>query len=807
MKLRPPLYATFLLLAPAASGALYWDGGYANIADPGDGVSAGGSGTWDLTLKNWDQVLDQPHLAWDNTAEETAIIAGAAGDIIDIGVPITAAALTLNGPVTVDLTANDLTLNGSTIGTGINATAAATIKSTDGTGYLVVGANQKWTNSSGILTISAPVDTGTNLLTLETKSNNLDVSGKISGTGGLTITSAYTSGTTPTATSNPTLNNANDYTGTTTVSGWIWLNSGGLAAFGADPSDLVFNTGGVRLTGTGTVTRGIILTGNSGISKTAGTTTLEGKITGTGNLVISANFGATSPVVLAAANDFTGDCVNGPDGIVRLAHVDALSKASMTWADNNGRSAYDLTTSNLAYIIGGLKSVTNKSGNLNLGTGLGGDGTGAVSFGTNNQSNTYIGVLSGAAGFTKIGSGTQTLIGENAYTGNTVVAEGTLKLGKIAGQTGISCTTGASGTNVKRLTNLATATVNNAYIGQAVTGALIPAGARITQINSTSQVTLDLGPTTVSTPTSVNFADMLGTIAASPIIEVKSGATLDVASYPWTLEASQTLGGTGTVVGTITAAGTLAPGLAATGTLTTGDVSLTGTFTCTLDGADCDKLAASALTLSSAKLSFSIANPPTTASYVIATYTGAAPAPFAVVENLPSGYGLDYATPGEIRLVGGSTPPAYDTWATAAGLTPANHAKDQDPDFDGVNNLLEFAMGGNPLSGSNGGKLLAVVQEVSGSPALTLTLAVRNGATFAVGPNNTQTATVDGITYQIESSFDLTNWNGAISEVTPAMPLPAPDESPPTGYQYHTFKTAGPVSTILTDLIRVKVSE
>ena len=40
---------------------------------------------------------------------------------------------------------------------------------------------------------------------------------------------------------------------------------------------------------------------------------------------------------------------------------------------------------------------------------------------------------------------------------------------------------------------------------------------------------------------------------------------------------------------------------------------------------------------------------------------------------------------------------AYDTWATAKGLSAANNGANLDPDNDGTSNLAEFAFNGNPL--------------------------------------------------------------------------------------------------------------
>jgi hypothetical protein len=75
---------------------------------------------------------------------------------------------------------------------------------------------------------------------------------------------------------------------------------------------------------------------------------------------------------------------------------------------------------------------------------------------------------------------------------------------------------------------------------------------------------------------------------------------------------------------------------------------------------------------------------------------------------------------------------------------------------------------------------------VTGGDALTLTLRVRSGATFA--GSTALTATKDGVTCRIEGSTDLSTWSADIDEVTPALAagLPAPD----SGWEYRTFRIA-----------------
>lgn len=913
MKNRSVVIALSLALSTPSlwSATLTWDIQPGTLG-AGDSIITGGSGTWDTTLANWTTDGGANNLAWDNSSLHTAVISGASGTVT-LGADIEATSLTISTASTVATSGWWLYLHGT--GTAINASASATIS---GSGKIFVKNNQSWSNSSGSLLVSCPVDTGANLLTLNTGNNNIDVTGKISGTGGLTVNSTG-GATSVSASGNATLNNANDYTGTTKVSGgYFWLNSGGLEALGADTSDIEISSGGFRLQGTGTISRGLAITGNCGISKISGDTTITGKISGTGSFTASANFAVAARVIFSSMNEHTGATLVGPDGILRLAHVDAVKNSTLRWADNNGRSVFDLSNANLAYNIGGLGSATlnNTSNNLNLGSATAAGGSGLVSVGGNNQSNLYVGILSGTAGLRKVGSGTQTMYGTNAYTGNTVIANGTLKLGKLAGQSNVSVTTGTTGTNVNRLT---VPSSTNLYIGQSVTGTLIPTGARITNINSGTQVTLSTAPTSANTATTVSFLDFDGSVTTSPVIEVQSTGILDVTAYPWTLQSTQTLGGTGTVSGAASIEGIISPALASTGTLTTGNLSFasTGSYECTLDGTNADTLAAGTLSVTTgAKVAFT--GTPTAPSYVIATYTGAAPAPFATDASLPAGYSLDYSESGKIKLVSGGAPEIaveqplltdipnngtksfgsvlvgqdtslvftikntgtaaleglthvmsgsgdftltaspvapvtgpggtttftirfaptsagpknasisfvtndndenpfvillsgtgttpYLNWAGDKGLTAENRAPNLDPDKDGANNLLEFALGGEPTISGNSGVTSLATQTIGLDSVMTYTIATRAGTTFAAGPNNSLIATRDGVSYRVEAGTDLITWNQAVSEVTPAMPGALP-VNPPSGYEYHTFRTNGAIGSAEKIFLRVHVSE
>ena len=159
-----------------------------------------------------------------------------------------------------------------------------------------------------------------------------------------------------------------------------------------------------------------------------------------------------------------------------------------------------------------------------------------------------------------------------------------------------------------------------------------------------------------------------------------------------------TVGGTGASPGTLTVAtgATVAPGASA-GDLAVGTTVLNGTYACEIDGLNADTLVVTGnLDLTGSTLALSVlGGGATEATYTIATYTGTLTGTFTVT-GLPSGYAVNYDTPGEIRLVGGVN--AYGSWETANGIAGAG--ADVDSDNDGIPNGIEFVIGGDP-SGPN----------------------------------------------------------------------------------------------------------
>ena len=162
-------------------------------------------------------------------------------------------------------------------------------------------------------------------------------------------------------------------------------------------------------------------------------------------------------------------------------------------------------------------------------------------------------------------------------------------------------------------------------------------------------------------------------------------------------------------------------------------------------------------------------------------------------------------TTGILTLV---TSDPFPAWAASKDLngTPGfENGKGDDPDGDGFTNLDEFAFDGNPLSGANDGKIVGKIATVGPDQVITLTLPVRNGATFANDGGDQLSALTDGIYYRVEGSLDLSVFANTVTEVTPAITAGLPTLS--TGWTYRTFRAPGTVPTVSMTFLRAKASE
>ncbi|MCW1925079.1 autotransporter-associated beta strand repeat-containing protein [Luteolibacter arcticus] len=176
--------------------------------------------------------------------------------------------------------------------------------------------------------------------------------------------------------------------------------------------------------------------------------------------------------------------------------------------------------------------------------------------------------------------------------------------------------------------------------------------------------------------------------------------SIATSANPVTVTTGGTLGGSGTINRTITAAGTIAPG-SGTGVLSASAATITGTLAVEINGLSHDQLAVTgSLNVTGATLDVSLLGDGfTQGSYVIATCTGTPVGTFATVTP---GYSVSYEA-GQIVLHQ-QTATGFESWATSKGVS----GFDIDSDGDGIPNGIEFVIGGEPApgAGSNSAALL-----------------------------------------------------------------------------------------------------
>lgn len=163
---------------------------------------------------------------------------------------------------------------------------------------------------------------------------------------------------------------------------------------------------------------------------------------------------------------------------------------------------------------------------------------------------------------------------------------------------------------------------------------------------------------------------------------------------------------------------------------------------------------------------------------------------------------------GKIKVLPSS---AFASWAsqTITAINPlADATPAGDPDADGANNLAEFAFNGNPLSGADNG-IVAVLTEDSGDVGaekeLILTLAVRKTLPAAPAFSGTPLElSVAGVTYTIEGSVNLSDFNATVIEVAP-ISSGLPDLGANPDYEYRSFSLAGSNGLPGKGFLRAKV--
>lgn len=458
-------------------------------------------------------------------------------------------------------------------------------------------------------------------------------------------------------------------------------------------------------------------------------------------------------------------------------------------------------------------------------------------------------------GFAKEGAGVLRVDGNSpAYAGNIALNTGTLQIGNngIDGDLGTGTIT-LDGAAVFTVRTQAALTLNNTIAGSTT-------GTVGFQLNGGTTVTVAKANTytaaggTYLQPTGANTAGTLalgiadGLPATTAFIINNNGATslqtFDLAGFNQTVAS---LGGSGTATTAVITSTAGTPTLTVSGTdTTTFDGLVSGTLSVSKGGSGSQTLSAAntysgdttvtegMLTLdnpnannesstvsiaasgATLELNFDESGGPVTDT-VDKLFIGAVQqiaGVYKATDNVTdSGTPIDQITgPGTLTVTSSpSTSTPYDDWATSKGLTAGNKAKDLDPDNDGRNNLGEFAFNGDPLSGSDNGKVFVLTEDsdVAGDPSsakeLILTAAVRTGTpVFAGTPSPSANLVADGITYTIEGSLTL----GSFLTPVNVVPTPVVTGLPPAGagYEYRSFSLDGSNGLTGKGFLRAKVT-
>lgn len=254
-----------------------------------------------------------------------------------------------------------------------------------------------------------------------------------------------------------------------------------------------------------------------------------------------------------------------------------------------------------------------------------------------------------------------------------------------------------------------------------------------------------------------------------------------------------TLAGTGSVAGPVVvqSGAALAPG-ATTGTFSAGGnvtFNAGSAFVVTIDDslpADNGTLAVTGnLNLTGAALQVNVAGNPGAAPYTIATF-GTRTGTFA---SVPAGVTVTYNA-NSITI----NPPAvsgFDAWISGFEVGELT-GKTDDADGDGLTNLEEFALDGNPATGAASGKVRSRIETVEGQQALVITFPVRSttGA-FGGSPGLAATDAAGDVRYEVLGSNTLAAFDQGVTEIpasTAGMPALSSED-----WTYKSFRLDGAI--------------
>lgn len=407
---------------PASAATLVWDPAQ-TPASP-----AGGAGTWDTSSLFWSNGASD--VAWTNSIlNDTALFAGTP-DIVTLGTNVSALGLQFSSGYAL-IGTPVITLGAG----GMVTDASSGLVRIQNTGGVTLGAAQSWNAGSGsALSVSGPVANGGFLLTT-TGAGNTNLTGIVSGTGGLTHNGSGTL----------TLSGVNTFSGGLTVSaGTVSIAANtALGGTGGTTGAVTLDGGTLKTTNTALLTNthaftigsnggtiniaGTATTGQASrvIFNTAGTLIGSGALTVTGNGILDSAGGSGVLVLNQANTGYTGNVTLQNGGMIEYGNSGALGAgATVTLGDNGGFNVNSGVTFSNALAVNGANSV------LFFSNGTAGVASGPITlnnnltvalrdwYGTTVRGGTISGTISGAQTIT-VNSGAS-----NLGTGGTLTLGG-----------------------------------------------------------------------------------------------------------------------------------------------------------------------------------------------------------------------------------------------------------------------------------------------------------------------------------------------------------------------------------------------
>ncbi len=547
--------------------------------------------------------------------------------------------------------------------------------------------------------------------------------------------------------------------------GTVTIKPGGIIA-----NDITFAATGYSLAGgpltlAGTV-MGNILYANAGVSASIGT-----DIDATAGGVNFTGFGAydysgtlnSSGKQLSVSGKATFTLAGGAISSRRMI-VGSGGGQSFTATFNLNAGAVSVTDSSTTDGYLGFGNATNAIVNLNGGTVLIGANSPGLFVGNGPDSTIAVTIdgsaVTVASGNLNIGSGDNGARADAGIDSTVTLKSGTLVFGS-PGAINISNAAGQTG---RLILNGGVFRLNGASVARG-------AAAAGTALVSFGGGTLEL---------SANNGNIFGA-GVNPVIEA-GGASVDTHGFNGTISTNLTAGissggFTKKGAGTLVLAG--ANGYTGSTAVTAGTLSLAIPYLA--DG--------SAVTVAPG----AILNLQTAATDTVATLTidgsAAATGTWGGIGSSAQHKTASITGSGLLNVTNiGGTP--FQAFVASFGLSGSDALASADPDKDGANNLLEFALKGNPTSGSDNGTAAAVVQDASAPVGneLTLVIAARRNASFVTGPSGSQTAAADGVSYRVEGSVDLAAFMSPVTFVSSSDTFAGHPSLAGTNWKYNTFK-------------------